>query len=148
MKSLCSHFVALALAAVALSSCDRSYYSYQSKTAARSGMGPTAMEAAAPADAGPTVMIMPLAQSAAAAREMAPVVTPAADPAVQPTTVARPPGALVAVSLVEAPAPAQGLKLPVGQRLLRHRAPKPAARATARQQGPASVAHTTAPGAR
>lgn len=140
MKIFRSHFVALGLAAAALSSCSRSsYYPFQSKAPAYLGSVPVAAAPVAPPAAAsePATAVSAVVSAAPAAapllaREAAPAPLPAAtEPAVATTSAV-------------AAAPAKAAKLPLVQRVALHRVLKQAATAVARQQNTASVTHTAA----
>lgn len=146
MKNFRFYFVALGLAAAALSSCGRSYYSFQSKPSAYLGTVPDVAATAPALGAALPVATLPAMprMGVATVREAAPAATPMASPAVSPPALFPPVEALATVSPAAEASPAPALKLPAGQRLLLRHVLKQADRAAAHQRSTTGVTHTAA----
>lgn len=145
MKIFRPHFVVLALAAAALSSCERSYYSFQSKTPTYLAVPATPAPLAAPVAQVPAA----LEDDVDAAPAVLAVVLAAAVPAPVPegkvALATLPTAALVASAAGSPVAAATRVEKPsFGQRLALRSLVKQATKATARQQNTAGVTHTAA----
>lgn len=147
MKNFRPQFVILALAATALSSCGRSYYSFQTKASTSAGTVSAPPAATAASDAAlPVATASVQTATVSVARETIVIPNALSNPTGQSTNVAQPTEAISATSSALAPISAQAPPLPMGQRLLAHHVLKQVARASMRQQNTASVTHTTASG--
>jgi len=152
MKKIYHRLAALSLAAMALSSCSRSTYSFNPHTPAYLGVQPTATAPAPRTVAPATVAVAPTAapaEVAVAPTVAAPVVAPvaphvvasSANPA-QPTAVAKATDPTVATL-----SQTKTTKPTLVQRLALKKVMKQVAKAESRQQNTAGVAHTAAKGA-
>ena len=138
MKIFRPYFAAWLLAAAALSSCERSYYSFQSKAPAYLGSVPTT---AAPLAA--SVAQAPAARAVAPDAAVVAVASVPEHEAALATLPAATRGS-VASSQVVAAAPAKVAKPSLGQRLALRSLAKQVTKAAARQQNAAEVTHTAA----
>ena len=140
MKILRPYFVALA--AAALSSCGRSYYSFESKTSAYAGSVPTAVEPITPAII-PTPAAFESATVVAAVAQTSPVAHAAIERNAALTTLSAA-IAPVAVPSGVAAAPTKVVKSSLVQRLALRSVLKRAAKTTAQQQNTAELTRTAA----